>query len=66
ASPPGAYNRYGVQQLLRAKHVVMLYDMLESFPKSFTSLDASRPWMVYWSTNALAMLGEDVTALRDR
>ncbi|KAI5285543.1 CAAX farnesyltransferase (FTase) subunit beta, partial [Ascosphaera aggregata] len=64
--PRNHYNRYGVQKLLRDQHVEMLYDMLEDFPKSFVTLDASRPWMMYWALNSLAMLGEDVTRYRRR
>ncbi|KAI5301111.1 CAAX farnesyltransferase (FTase) subunit beta, partial [Ascosphaera pollenicola] len=64
--PKRQYNRYGVHKLLRYRHVEMLYDMLEDFPKSFVTLDASRPWMIYWAMNSLAMLGEDLTHLRRR
>lgn len=64
--PKVMYSRYGVQKLLREKHIEMLYDMLEDFPKTFVTLDSSRPWMMYWAMNSLAMLGEDLSHFRER
>lgn len=53
--------------LERAAHARFLSDPLEyGLPSSFTGLDASRPWLLYWCINALALLGEDVGVYRER
>jgi protein farnesyltransferase subunit beta len=52
--------------LLREKHVRYLRSMLETrLPGPFKSMDASRPWLVYWAANALALLGEDISDLNE-
>lgn len=69
ASPtkhPFEYNEYGVPRLDRLQHIDFLKNALEDFPASFVSLDASRPWMVYWGLMGLYLLGEDVTQYRTR
>jgi protein farnesyltransferase subunit beta len=63
---PFEYNEYGVPRLDRLQHIEFLKNGLEEFPASFVSLDASRPWMVYWALNGLYLLGEDVTQYRTR
>lgn len=35
-------------------------------PRAFVALDASRPWMMYWTLCALKILGEDITPHRQR
>ena len=62
----GPFNRHGVPALQRDDHVGFLYDALEEYPASFVALDASRPWMVYWSLAGLSLLGEDVSHFRQR
>lgn len=37
-------------------HVRYLTKMLGSLPFAFRSLDASRPWLIYWPVNGLALL----------
>ena len=63
---PIEYNEYGVPRLDRLRHIDFLKNALEDFPASFVSLDASRPWMVYWGLMGLYLLGEDVTQYRTR
>ena len=43
--------------LFREKHKEFLYKALRSIPRKFECLDASRPWFVYWITQALDLLG---------
>lgn len=62
----GPFNPHAVPALQRDDHVAFLYDALEDYPASFVALDASRPWMVYWSLAGLSLLGEDVSHFRDR
>jgi hypothetical protein len=63
---PIEYNEYGVPRLDRLRHIDFLKNGLEDFPASFVSIDASRPWMVYWGLMGLYLLGEDVTQYRTR
>lgn len=49
-------------ELEREKHVQFLHLMLGKLPGRYKSIDASRQWLLYWSCNALAMLGEDVSS----
>lgn len=52
-------------RLRRDKHVQFLQRFLGKLPTGFTALDASRPWMLYWCLNGLALLGKDVTTYRE-
>ena len=65
ASHPFDYNEHGVPQLDRLQHIEFLRDALGGFPGGFVSMDASRPWMVYWGLMGLHLLGEDVTDYRN-
>ncbi len=49
-------------RLLRTVHVSYLHSGLGKLPSGFASLDASRPWIVYWLTHSLALLGADMPA----
>ena len=51
--------------LQREAHIRYLRHILKGLPARFTALDASRPWLFYWSLLALALLGEDVTTFRE-
>jgi protein farnesyltransferase subunit beta len=50
------------------KHVAFLtmLGLKDILPRGFVSLDASRPWMMYWVLCALKMLGDDITPHRKR
>ena len=51
--------------LLRARHARYLRNALgKKLPPAFASLDASRPWMLYWCLTGLALLGEDISSYR--
>ena len=50
--------------LQREKHTKFLRWALGTLPSGFTSIDASRPWMCYWSLTALMLLGVDVSQYR--
>lgn len=51
----------GPTALNHERHRKFLYRMLDVLPDAFASLDASRPWLIYWASNALAVLGEDLS-----
>ena len=46
--------------LARDAHVEYLLGGLRTLPTAFTSLDASRAWVVYWCVHGLALLGVDL------
>ena len=53
--------------LNRAAHIDFLESGLDGpLPSYMVMLDASRPWIVYWCLNGLALLGVDVAQYRDR
>lgn len=56
----------GVPHLLRDRHKLFLEDSLEAYPPPFKSMDASRPWMLYWNLTALPLIGEDSSPYRRR
>ncbi|KAI1416583.1 terpenoid cyclases/Protein prenyltransferase [Hypoxylon sp. FL1857] len=59
------YNQYGVPRLDRGRHIKFLRKHLETLPARYVTLDASRPWILYWCLNGLSILGEDVSRYRD-
>jgi protein farnesyltransferase subunit beta len=50
------------------RHVTFLthLGLVPQLPRPFVALDASRPWMMYWTLCALKILGEDITPHRQR
>ncbi|KAK8253131.1 terpenoid cyclases/protein prenyltransferase alpha-alpha toroid [Phyllosticta capitalensis] len=58
-------NSHGIPQLNRGPTVEYVADALTEWPEQFIVLDASRPWIPYWSLTALALLGEDITSTRE-
>ena len=56
----------GTLDLDKDRHIAYLQRGLKSLPESFASLEASRPWILYWITHSLALLGaklpDNVTA----
>jgi prenyltransferase beta subunit len=40
----------------RKQHIEYLQRGLKSLPQAFSSLEASRPWILYWITHSLALL----------
>ncbi|CAN0221848.1 unnamed protein product [Ascophyllum nodosum] len=53
----GIINAVGEAVLLRSKHEAYLVKGLAGLGPGFVSLDASRPWMVYWILHSLDLLG---------
>lgn len=41
-------------------HITYLQKGLASLPQSFTSLESSRPWLLYWIIHSLALLQADL------
>ncbi|KAH3766525.1 protein farnesyltransferase subunit beta [Pelomyxa schiedti] len=51
------YHPVGPQvKLLYPEHITFLLKSIADLPPSFQSLDASQPWLLYWSLNALDLL----------
>lgn len=54
------FNSHGVPKLRRAKHINFAKGGVEELPSYFVMLDASRPWIIHWTTASLSMLGVDL------
>jgi protein farnesyltransferase subunit beta len=63
---PFEFNEFGLPGLEKENHTAFLHENLSKFPHYFVTVDASRPWMVYWALLGLHLLGEDVSTLRSR
>lgn len=50
------------------RHIRFLRNLglMPKLPRGFVSLDASRPWIMYWVLCALKLLGADISAHRQR
>lgn len=59
------YNRHGIINLDRERHISFLHQCLKKLPPRFTAADPSRPWIFYWCLNGLATMGEDVSSYRE-
>jgi protein farnesyltransferase subunit beta len=59
-------NIFGIPQLQRTKHIAFLKQWLEDHPAGFTQMDASRPWLVYWSLQGMSALGYDISGYQER
>ncbi|KXS96859.1 hypothetical protein AC578_7383 [Pseudocercospora eumusae] len=55
-------NSYGIPHLNREKHASFLEQFTGELPAPFAAMDASRPWMFYWTMGGLSFLGKDVTS----
>ena len=51
-------------ELAFEKHIHYLKAMLGRLPSGYAGLDASRPWILYWTLMALSLLGYDVSTYR--
>ncbi|CAF4908296.1 unnamed protein product, partial [Rotaria sp. Silwood1] len=47
--------------LHRDKHVTFLLKGLRHLSRTYESLDASRPWLIYWITQSLYLLDEQLS-----
>ncbi|KAH8725071.1 terpenoid cyclases/protein prenyltransferase alpha-alpha toroid [Phaeosphaeriaceae sp. PMI808] len=59
-------NAYGIPKLQRERHAKMLKKAVEDYPAQFAQMDASRPWMVYWSLQSMTALGLDIHPYQKR
>ena len=59
-------NIFGLPKLQREKHVGFLEDALGDYPGHFAMMDASRPWLLYWSLQGLTALGVDISEYQER
>lgn len=59
-------NDFGLPQLQRPKHVRFLSQCLGDYPSMMAVMDASRPWLVYWSLAGMSTLGEDISEFQER
>lgn len=46
----------GLPELTRKSHIPFLFKGLQHLSESYTSLDASRPWLCYWILHSLELL----------
>ncbi|KAB2579536.1 Prenyltransferase/squalene oxidase [Lasiodiplodia theobromae] len=58
-------NSHGIPHLLRQEHLDYAIDGLSDYPAPFVAMDASRPWIPYWSLFAIAILGGDTSEFRE-
>lgn len=52
-------------KFFKDKHAKFLRAMIGNLSSAFVSLDASRPWMIFWAVNGLALMGIDTSDLSD-
>ncbi|KAJ4295313.1 CAAX farnesyltransferase (FTase) subunit beta [Kalmusia sp. IMI 367209] len=58
-------NIFGIPHLQKPKHVAFLKKALGDYPAPFAMMDASRPWLVYWSLQGLSALNYDISEFRE-
>lgn len=66
ASNPFDFDSRGLPFLLRNDHVGFLRHGLGPLPSGFVAMDASRPWLMYWSLMSFHLLGVDTKQFRTR
>lgn len=66
AADPFDFDANGFPLLERSSHIDFVQDGLQPLPAGFVTMDASRPWLMYWSLLSLYLLGEDVTLYAKR
>jgi len=65
-SNPFDFDENGLPYLQRQDHLDFVHDGLGALPAGFVGLDASRPWLLYWSLLSLYLLRQDLQPLRPR
>jgi len=65
-SNPFDFDEDGLPYLQRQEHIDFVHDGLGALPAGFVGLDASRPWLFYWSLLSLYLLRQDLQPLRSR
>ncbi len=59
-------NIFGIPHLQREKHLAMLKKCLGDYNWRFAVMDTSRPWILYWSLQGMAAMGQDVSEYQKR
>lgn len=59
-------NTYGLPALRREAHKRFLLKQLDRLPAPYAAMDASRPWIFYWTMAGLSFLGDDVSGFKER
>lgn len=60
SSNPFNFDETGLPYLQIDAHVEFVHDGLGRLPAQFVAMDASRPWLMYWSLLSLYIMGHDV------
>lgn len=47
----------GTTTLRKAEHALFLHSMFYRLPAPYVSLDASKPWLMYWTVHSLDLMG---------
>lgn len=66
SADPFDFDENGLALLNRSSHVDFVKGGLQSLPAGFVTMDASRPWLMYWSLLSLHLLGENTTQFGKR
>lgn len=59
-------NAFGIPKLQRDRHEAMLKKIIEDYPPQAATVDAARPWIVYWATQSMTALGLDISTYQKR
>lgn len=66
SSNPFDFDEFGLPMLKQQLHIDFVHDGLQQLPAAFVAMDASRPWLMYWSLLSLYLMGQEVKSLRKR
>lgn len=66
SSNPFHFDGHGLPYLKKQAHIDFIHDGLEQLPPQFVAMDASRPWLMYWSLLSLHVLGHEVQNFQER
>ncbi|KAK5136107.1 hypothetical protein LTR08_004157 [Meristemomyces frigidus] len=59
-------NTHGLPALRRTQHAAFLASTFNPLPAPYVVVDASRPWLFYWTLAGLGALAQPTTPYRDR
>lgn len=59
-------NAFGIPKLQRDRHEAMLKRIIGDYPAQAAAMDAARPWIVYWATQSMTVLGVDISDYQKR
>lgn len=66
SSNPFNFDETGLPYLKKRAHIDFVCDGLDQLPAQFVAMDASRPWLMYWSLLSLYIMGQEVEEFRLR